>query len=108
MNGSSDQTVGSIVTRLVRGSTAISVGNSAGSRIQGSSDQTVADANHQSNMNIMFLDSPATTSATTYKIQIRGDANNNHQVSINRSQSDTDTFYSTRTASSITVMEIKG
>jgi hypothetical protein len=94
--------------RLVRGSTAISVGDASGSRIQGSSDQTVADSNHQSNMNIKFLDSPATTSATTYKIQIRGDSTGNHQVSINRSQADSDNDYNTRTASSITVMEIAG
>jgi hypothetical protein len=106
MNGSSNQAVGSIVTRLVRGSTAISIGDSAGSRVQGSSDQTVADSNHQSNMNIKFLDSPATTSATTYKIQIRGDGTGNHQVSINRSQADGDNANNTRTASSITVMEI--
>jgi hypothetical protein len=108
LNGSSNQAVGSIVTRLVRGSTAISVGDASGSRIQGSSDQTVADSNHQSNMNIKFLDSPATTSATTYKIQIRGDSTGNHQVSINRSQADSDNDYNTRTASSITVMEIAG
>jgi hypothetical protein len=108
MNGSSNQAVGSIITRLVRGATAISVGNAQGDRIQGSSDQTVADSNHQSNMNIMFLDSPNTTSATTYKIQIRADAAANHQVSINRSQADTNNSNNTRTASSITVMEIKG
>ena len=108
MNGASNQAVGSIVTRLVRDSTAISVGDASGSRIQGSSDQTVADSNHQSNMNIMFLDSPASTSATTYKIQIRGDGASSHQVSINRSQGDVDSNNCTRTASSITVMEIKG
>jgi hypothetical protein len=50
------------------------------------------------------LDSPATTSSTTYKLQIVGSSATWY---LNRSASDRDTAnYDPRTASSITVMEI--
>ena len=52
-----------------------------------------------------FLDSPSTTSATTYTVQIRSMANTK-AVYINRTVTDTDTSAFPRSASSITVMEI--
>jgi hypothetical protein len=57
-------------------------------------------------MGINFLDSPATTSATTYKIQVRGNVAST--VAVNRSVNDADAATSARTASSITVMEVAG
>jgi hypothetical protein len=56
---------------------------------------------------INFLDSPATTSAVTYKIQIRN-GNATGAIFVNRAQDDSDIFYSPRGTSSITVMEISG
>lgn len=78
--------------QLVRNSTA--VGNGSG----GLGTNNSADAAFTTSWPFVYLDSPATTSATTYKIQVRGDGA---------------TFYintpSNRTivgASTITVMEI--
>jgi hypothetical protein len=54
---------------------------------------------------INFLDSPTTTSATTYKLAINtGD--NSGTAYINRTLIDGDDIYSARYASTITVMEI--
>ena len=52
-----------------------------------------------------FLDSPSTTSATTYKIQMKS-LNNGRNFYLNRHQNDGDAIGSPRTASSITVMEV--
>ena len=89
--------------RLVRNSTPINVGDAAGSRTQA----TIAarDQESQSTMSVMFLDSPATTSATTYKIQIRSQSAGS-AVYINRSVTDSDAASTARTTSNITVFEI--
>lgn len=95
--------------QLVRNSTAIALGDAAGSRQQG----TVGALHNSGDPNAMwvfsmtFLDSPATTSATTYKLQIRGESATNPIV-VNRSVSDANTATGLRGISSITVMEIKG
>jgi len=54
---------------------------------------------------VFYLDSPATTSATTYKIQIYNN-NGSGTIYINRSQDDTNASNFPRGVSSITVMEI--
>ena len=52
----------------------------------------------------VFLDSPSTTSATTYKVQV---ANVTWRLMyINRTGQDSDAVNTPRTASSITVMEV--
>ena len=53
---------------------------------------------------INYLDSPSSTSALTYKLQVTG----NGTVSINRPTDTEDSINRTRTVSTITVMEIKG
>ena len=53
-----------------------------------------------------FLDSPSTTSATTYKLQLKNLSS--ASLYINQSKNDGDQTYIARTASSITVMEISG
>ena len=79
--------------QLIRGSTA--VGN-------GVSGNVVAhfNANEFDTMAITYLDSPSTTSATTYKLQFK--SFNGGAISFNRSQSSS-TY---QTASNITVIEI--
>ena len=54
-----------------------------------------------------FLDSPATTSAVTYKLQMRS-LNSGRLFHLNRHHSDADGIGSPRTASSLTVMEVSG
>jgi hypothetical protein len=90
--------------RLLRGSTVIGVGDSSGSRV--STSGGAAYGNYGVTLTgdaIMFLDSPATTSATTYKIQIQAYASTAY---VNRSSLDSNDPAYYRSMSSITVMEI--
>ena len=95
--------------RLMRDSTAIGVGSTAGSRLAATFLITdITDSNYGQNGCYQFLDSPSTTSEVTYKLQWTGQAG--ETVYLNRSTNDTDSsdaIYS-RTASTITVMEVAG
>jgi hypothetical protein len=88
---------------LLRGSTVIGAGNTAGSRIS-TSIAGIADGDRSNSQSFFFLDSPSTTSSTTYKLQIY--VNSGNTVYINRSTNDSDSSIYARTASTITVMEI--
>jgi len=92
--------------RLVRDSTAIFIGNAAGSRSLAfyGIDSSAIGSTAVLPQTIVYLDSPATTSSVTYKIQ--GKSNGGTTWYVNRSSDDTDASYRTRTASSIIVMEI--
>jgi hypothetical protein len=91
--------------QLVRDTTAIAIGDTAGSRIRATlSLNALSEANAISNGSMNFVDSPATTSATTYKLQIRSFGG--QTVVVNRSESDTDANTRMRTVSSITVIEV--
>jgi len=90
--------------RLVRGATAIYLGDAGGSRSRGFATAIDSDTNSQEHVSGVFLDSPNTTSSTTYKIQTIS----NGTVYVNRSANDTDADTRSRTASTITVMEIAG
>jgi hypothetical protein len=89
--------------RLMRDSTAIYIGDTAGSRTLASSAGRGSAEGVQSATN-MFLDSPNTTSATTYKVQIS--ANTAQAIYVNQGHDDTDAATRGRYASSITVMEV--
>lgn len=95
-------------SRLLRGATPIYLGDAASNRPQASGaqhyygDQTV----YLGPSGIVFLDSPATTGSVTYKVQVGADSNS-LVTYINRTQTDRDnTHLDSRTASSITLMEI--
>lgn len=94
--------------RLVRDTTAISVGDASSSRLQVSNNELYINDNEAYLGSAMFfLDAPATTATTTYKIQIR----NSHSTGtlyVNRSVADSDAGSTPRGTSSITVMEIAG
>ena len=107
LSGSGNSGAAGLLIRLVRNSTAIYVGDSAGSRIQATTTNMTSDNNLAQAIAFTFLDSPATTSATTYKVQICSSYGSSPVV-INRSITDTDASDRARTASSITVMEIAG
>ena len=97
-------TAQSATARLVRDSTAIFTGNTASSRPLGSANWLDNVQFEVQVCTIIFLDSPATTSSTTYKLQIMGSGGIWY---LNRSATDRDTSgYDPRLASSITVMEI--
>ena len=93
------------MVRLVRGSTAIAVGAASGSRIPVTSIAWSGGGTNVMNMQSMnFLDSPSTTSSTTYKLQIYSDGGQTHYI--NRNVRDEDGTYEPRGVSTITVMEI--
>jgi hypothetical protein len=91
--------------KLVRASTDIYLGDTAGSRIRASAGGASGSSTTTEQASIIFLDSPSTTSATTYKIQVYNQ-NTSHAIFVNRTFTDTDNTSYLRTASSITVMEI--
>jgi hypothetical protein len=90
--------------RLMRGSTAIYVGDVAGSRIQATAMTVGFSSLFQHAVTPTFLDSPNSNTATTYSLQMR--VNSSTGV-VNRSSDDTDSANRARTASSITVIEVK-
>lgn len=93
-----------VMFQLVRGSTAINIGDTAGSRSRASAAMLSANDVFQfGTYNWQFLDSPATTSATTYKVQMFV---NSGTAFINRTGLDNDAATRPRTASNITVMEV--
>lgn len=93
--------------RIVRNSTPIYVGDAAGSRPQAmSQNYWNAEGFHSPPGGGIFVDSPATTSATSYSIQVKAESAST--VYVNRTQNDRDSTADSRTSSSITVMEIAG
>ena len=96
---------------LVRGSTNIALGDQVGSnrtRVSsfaqsGNSSAAGYQVYYQT---VDFLDTPNTTSATTYKLTARGWNSGAGNFHINRSDTDGDTVSYTRPISTITAMEI--
>jgi hypothetical protein len=92
---------------LKRASTAIGVGDAAGARQQVSSGTSMRNAPAEIGTTSMsHLDSPNTTSATTYSVDISHSRGGTTTVYVNRSLNDTDSFLSGRAVSSITVWEV--
>ena len=91
--------------RLVRDSTAICVGDSASNRTRSSATTFGQNSNTDlGGLNICFMDSPSTTSAVTYKVQSQTEGS--YTTYINRSASDADSSSISRSASTVTLMEI--
>jgi len=94
--------------RVTRNGSVVAVGNTAGTRASaffGSDDWLSAAYANQAQIYISFLDSPSTTSAVTYQLQLINDRDTD-TIYVNRSQYDGDSSQTFRNASSITVMEI--
>lgn len=92
--------------QLVRGSTAIAIGDTASNRTRATA-RFYGASNNAEGITVagQYLDSPATTSATTYKVQVWGSGST---TCVNRTGNDTDSSEFPRVVSSITVMEIAG
>jgi hypothetical protein len=106
INGSQNVGAGRAMVKLLRNSTVINAGDAAGSRTPAlggfsSPDQSIPSTPVSGS----FLDSPATTSSTTYKIQLAMSAGEGSAY-INQTDQDADQSSQIRTASTITVMEI--
>lgn len=90
--------------RLMRGATAVGVGDASGTRTPATSASTVAITAGISPVTVSYVDSPATTSATTYKIQWA--ALSGTTLYLNRAGQDTDSSSTYRTITTLTLMEI--
>ena len=99
--------------KFVRGSTDIGIGDADGNRTRltiSSMRNHSATADHyvMHNSSASFLDSPNTTSATTYKIQAGLHYGNAQTLYINRPSTDDNASYITRGISTLTAYEIAG
>ena len=107
LSGCGDNGVSRSTSQLIRDSTAIAVATSAGSRVAGTSPLTMPPNNFDFySTNLLFLDSPASTSALVYGVQVRSNDGAGATTYINRSKDDTNSVSFTRAVSTITVMEI--
>jgi len=90
--------------RLVGGNVSF-VGDAAGSRVQAAA----MNRNNSLSMSaatVVYLDSPATTSATTYTIEGRAGAAPSQAFAVNRTMQDGDNANIGRAASSIAAIEV--
>ena len=97
---------------LFRDSTQIYLGNADGSRTRSSSfitSHSAVDfgAYEMFDLSGTFLDSPSTTSSTTYKLSVKSQ-NSGKAFYVNRYNNNDNGSGNPRTASSITVMEVAG
>ena len=96
---------------LMRGSTDIYEGDTASIRTRASGVMwTTNDSNGHMYPQLIsgqFLDSPNTTSATTYKLQLEG-VNSGATYYVGRSSDDSDSAGTARTPCQITAMEVAG
>ena len=95
-----------VAYRIMRGSTAIYIGDAAGSRTRGTgSIRLMSDAKYDmQSETAVFLDSPSTTSATTYKLQVY--CRNSKEFNLNRNNSNANGAETVGSTSSITAMEV--
>jgi hypothetical protein len=109
LNGGVDPNVQGIFMQLARDSTAIFIGDAASSRPRNTCTIVPISQYGVQTASGSFLDSPSTTSSTTYKIQMMVNGGGGNLGYVNRSVADRNTsLYDPRTSSSITVMEVKG
>ena len=94
--------------KLLRNSTDIAIGDASGSnpRVTIDASTNVQNAVLILPFTMQWLDSPATTSPVTYKLQLRNTQSSNTVV--NKSSYNGSTEQNSMVASSITVMEISG
>jgi len=92
--------------RLVRGSTPLGIATSFGNRTAaGNAFMGNSDNNHDNHV-FFYLDSPSTTSATSYKVQFHSE--NTTQVNFNYGWDNANDVTHYRSSSTLTLMEIAG
>ena len=92
--------------RILRGTNEIHIGDTAGNRRRATSGEGNPPTNVNNNHYCTpFLDSPSTTSATTYKLQVIGEGSNTN-IYVNRTENDDNGSDKFRFASSMLAMEI--
>jgi hypothetical protein len=93
---------------LKRGSTAIAIAASAGSRTSVSSSGQTDDANGLLAISQEFLDSPSSTSSLTYSVDFTNVSGLTRTLYLNRAETDTDGVGTGRAVYTITLMEVAG
>ena len=91
---------------IFRDSTRIGLGDDDGSRIRGTFSTGVHDSNGGGGISFTMVDSPSTTSATTYKVGASKHATASCYINRWRTDTNNGDGPSMRTSSTITVMEI--
>ena len=97
--------------RLMRDSTPIKIGDANGNKTRVTGQMHHAGSNDQYDIEQVsgtFLDSPATTSAVTYKMQVGTPYSSSYTLFVNYHQEESDLAWVGRSASTITVMEVSG
>tara|TARA_R100001129_G_scaffold157647_1_gene121144 strand:+ start:31 stop:633 length:603 start_codon:yes stop_codon:yes gene_type:complete len=93
--------------RLMRGSTAIFIGDASGAktRTSGHNRNISGGTAELFDFSGVHLDSPGDTSSHTYKLQVQS-ATAGREIAVNRTYGDANSGETSRTASSITVLEV--
>ena len=95
--------------QLKRGATLVGGGNTAGSRVSiNASGGYSASPDVNANISFSFMDSPATTSATTYQVAGWNPFAGTYNLTVNQFAADGNSATTGRPSSTITVMEIAG
>jgi len=89
-----------------RGGTPIGVGDAASSRTRVTGGAAKGGSGTTVTVTCVVLDSPATTSATTYTVDIQNLTNGTNTMYVNRSKNDTNEARKGRAASSVTLIEV--
>ena len=107
VNMSGAHTTSNTWFKILRDSTDLGLGDAAGSRLQCTFGNLYqfGDGNIMKTHSFSLLDSPSSTSALTYKVQVRS---NGGTYYVNRTVNDVDNVDIGRASSSITLMEIAG
>ena len=93
---------------LKRGSTVIGKGDSSSSRTSLSTASSTYSSFQLFNESMTFIDTPSTTSSTTYGISLFNGSGDSQTCLLNKDDRDTDAAYATRGISTLTLMEIAG
>jgi len=100
--------VSNVTSQLWRDSTAIILGDTSGSKNRASSGWLYVYSAYQGTaVPVVYLDSPSSTSAITYKIVYKS-SSSSYSAYINESENSADNSGYSRGASTITAMEIAG
>ena len=96
--------------RLMRDSTPIKIGDASGNKTQatGQMHKNTGDQYDIEQVAGTHMDSPATTSSVTYKMQVGTPYGSSYDIRVNYQGDDTNESWVGRTASAITVMEVSG
>jgi len=108
--GAGDYGDGACILRCLRDSTQIAGGTASGDRISTTSGRGNENQGANSNLNIpvVWMDSPSSTSALTYKVQFAARGGVSKSAYIGQSGADNDSAETQRTSCNLTLMEIAG